>query len=169
MEDLKIRKLENWGLGRLRDWEITAVEFKERCISNKNLNVMATIERFEDLDIWKEAVDMGVQIYLLTESGKMAGDFSARDQLRRAAISVSNNIAEGFEYNNNKNFVRFLMYAKGLAGELRSQLFVLKEAKMIKELEFESMREKLVNLSKSIEGFRRYLYTYEKNKSWKIR
>lgn len=68
---------------------------------------MAMIERFEDLDIWKEAVAMGVQIYLITESGRMAKDFSARDQLRRAAISISNNIAEGFEYNSSKIFVRF--------------------------------------------------------------
>ena len=71
---------------------------------------------------------MGVLIYKITEEGKMARDSSARNQLRRAAISVSNNIAEGFEYNNNKAFVRFLRYANGSAGELRSQLFVLKEA-----------------------------------------
>jgi four helix bundle protein len=77
---------------------------------------MATIERFEDLDIWKEAVTMGVKIYSLTETGKIAKDFGARDQLRRAAISISNNIAEGFEYNNNKVFIRFLMYAKGRRG-----------------------------------------------------
>ena len=60
---------------------------------------MAKIERFEDLDLWKDAVKMGVSIYKVTEEGKMAKDFGARDQLRRAAISVSNNIAEGFEYN----------------------------------------------------------------------
>jgi four helix bundle protein len=125
---------------------------------------MATIERFEDLDIWKEAVTMGVKIYLLTESGKMARDFGARDQLRRAAISISNNIAEGFEYNNNKIFIRFLMYAKGSAGELRSQLCVLNEAKMINETDFHSIRERLVMLSRSIEGFRKYLRTFENMK-----
>jgi len=58
---------------------------------------MAKIERFEDLDLWKDAVKMGVLIYKVTEEGKMAKDFSARDQLRRAAISVSNNIADGLE------------------------------------------------------------------------
>ena len=69
---------------------------------------MAKIKRFEDMEIWKEAVKMGVSIYKVTEEGKMAKDFSARDQLRRAAISVSNNIAEGFEYNNNKAFIRLV-------------------------------------------------------------
>jgi four helix bundle protein len=59
------------------------------------------IERFEDLDIWNEAVDIGVEIYKLTSSSKLEKDYSSKDQLRRAAISISNNIAEGFEYNSN--------------------------------------------------------------------
>ena len=125
---------------------------------------MARIKRFEDLEVWKEAVKMGVSIYKVTEEGKMAKDFSARDQLRRAAISVSNNIAEGFEYNNNKAFVRFLMYAKGSAGELRSQLFVLKEAGIIEENRFHPLWEDALKLSRSIEGFRKYLRDFEKRK-----
>jgi four helix bundle protein len=125
---------------------------------------MAKIERFEDLDLWKDAVKMGVLIYKITEEGKMARDFSARDQLRRAAISVSNNIAEGFEYNNNKAFVRFLMYAKGSAGELRSQLFVLKEAGIIEENKFHPLWENALKLSRRIEGFRKYLRDFEKQK-----
>ena len=125
---------------------------------------MAKIERFEDLDLWKDAVKMGVLIYKITEEGKMARDFSARDQLRRAAISVSNNIAEGFEYNNNKAFVRFLMYAKGSAGELRSQLFVLKEAGIIEENKFHPLWENALKLSRTIEGFRKYLRDFEKQK-----
>ena len=125
---------------------------------------MARIKRFEDLEVWKEAVKMGVSIYKVTEEGKMAKDFSARDQLRRAAISVSNNIAEGFEYNNNKAFVRFLMYAKGSAGELRSQLFVLKEAGIIEENRFHPRWEDALKLSRSIEGFRKYLRAFEKQK-----
>jgi len=59
---------------------------------------MAKIERFEDLDLWKEAIVIGVEIYKLTSVGKLEKDFSSKDQLRRAAISISNNIAEGFEY-----------------------------------------------------------------------
>ena len=126
---------------------------------------MAKIERFEDLDLWKDAVKMGVSIYNVTEEGKMAKDYSARDQLRRAAISVSNNLAEGFEYNNNKAFVRFLMYAKGSAGELRSQLFVLREAGILEESKFHTLWENALKLSKSIEGFRKYLPEFDKRKT----
>ena len=125
---------------------------------------MAKIERFEDLDLWKDAVKMGVSIYKVTEEGKMEKDFSTRDQLRRAAISVSNNIAEGFEYNSNKAFIRFLMYAKGSVGELRSQLYVLKEAGMIEESKCQPIWENALKLSKGIEGFRKYLRNFDKKK-----
>jgi len=81
---------------------------------------MAKFERFEDLPIWQEAVLLGVAVYILTLNGVLAKDYSVKDQLRRAVISISNNIAEGFEYNNNKSFITFLRYAKGSAGELRS-------------------------------------------------
>jgi four helix bundle protein len=92
---------------------------------------MAKIEKFEDLAIWKEAVSIGVDIYKLTSTGKLEKDFSSKDQLRRAAISISNNIAEGFEYNNNKMFIKFLGYAKASAGELRSNLFDHTEATIV--------------------------------------
>lgn len=128
---------------------------------------MAKIERFEDLEIWKDAIDIGVMIYKLCESGKLKNDFSAKDQLRRAAVSISNNIAEGFEYNNNKVFLRFLIYSKGSAGELRSQLFFLKEAEIITVQDFESIVPLLVKLSKSIAGFRKYLKDFELSKNTK--
>ena len=127
---------------------------------------MAKINHFEELEIWKDAVKIGVQIYKLTESGKLKNDFSAKDQLRRAAISISNNIAEGFEYNNNRSFLKFLLYSKGSAGELRSQLYVLKEAGILDKDKFESLRSDLLKLSKSIEGFRKYLKDFvKKNQS----
>lgn len=125
---------------------------------------MAKIERFEDLEIWKDAIRIGVQIYKITEEGRLRKDFSAKDQLRRAAVSISNNIAEGFEYNNNKSFLRFLLYSKGSAGELRSQLYILKDASVIDEERFELLRNDLIKLSKNIEGFRKYLRDFEKKK-----
>lgn len=64
---------------------------------------MAKINSFEELDIWKLAVEIAVEIYMVSESGKLKNDFGAKDQIRRAASSVSNNIAKGFEYNNNKS------------------------------------------------------------------
>jgi four helix bundle protein len=109
---------------------------------------MARIERFEDLEIWKEAVAIGLDIYGITSRGKLERDYSSKDQLRRAAISVPNNIAEGFEYNSNNVFMRFLGYAKGSAGELRSNLFVLKEAGIVPQDDYERLHNKLITASK---------------------
>jgi four helix bundle protein len=126
---------------------------------------MAKIERFEDLQIWKEAIAIAVAIYKLTSTGKLEKDFSSKDQLRRASISISNNIAEGFEYNSNKSFCRFLNYAKGSAGELRSNLFVLKEAGLVPEEDFNKLYAELENVSKNIKGFMNYLKEYELKKT----
>jgi len=125
---------------------------------------MAKIERFEDLDLWKEAVVIGVEIYRLTSIGKLEKDYSSKDQLRRAAISISNNIAEGFEYNNNKSFIKFLGYSKGSAGELRSNLLVLKEAEAISNDDYKSLETKLLSISKNIGGFIKYLKDFENKK-----
>jgi four helix bundle protein len=128
---------------------------------------MAKIERFEDLDVWKEAVSIGVQIYNLTSSGNLAKDFAIKDQLRRAAISISNNIAEGFEYNNNTVFVKFLLYAKGSAEELRSNLFVLREAKVLSTDVCEKLQLTLIAASKNISGFMKYLKEFESKRKLK--
>ena len=70
---------------------------------------MATVQTFEELEIWKKAQDLGAMVYNLCEiNQKIAKDFSFKDQIKRAALSISNNIAEGFEYNNNNDFYRFL-------------------------------------------------------------
>src|SRR5688572_20089959 len=126
---------------------------------------MARILRFEDMEIWKEAVKIGVENYMLTSRDKFERDFSSKDQLSRAAISVSNNIAEGFEYNNNEMFLKFLSYAKASAGELRSNLFVLKEAQLVSEADNDKLRESLVSVSKNISGFMKYLKDFESKKT----
>ena len=95
----------------------------------------------------------------------MERDISSKDQLRRAAISISNNIAEGFEYNNNKVFCKFLTYAKASARELRSNLFVLKEAQLVNEIDNKRLQERLINTSKNISGFMKYLKNFESKKS----
>lgn len=82
---------------------------------------MATVQSFEELEIWKKSHDLAAMIYELAESNaKIAKDFSYKDQIKRAVLSVSNNIAEGFEYSNNNDFYKFLRYAKGSCGEVRN-------------------------------------------------
>ena len=129
---------------------------------------MARIERFEDLEVWQEAIKVGVKIYKLSETGKLKRDFSAKDQLKRACLSISNNIAEGFEYNSNGSFQRFLTFAKGSAGEVRSELFFLKEAGIISEEDYNSLLPEILKISKSISGFKKYLEDFEAKKKHKI-
>ncbi len=84
---------------------------------------MATVQTFEELEIWKKAQDLGAIVDELCEmNSKIYKDFSFRDQIKRAALSISNNIAEGFEYNNNNDFYRFLRISKGSCGEVRNCL-----------------------------------------------
>lgn len=74
---------------------------------------MATYKNFEELDIWKDAIDLAEETYRLSFTGELSRDWGMKDQIRRSVASISNNIAEGFEYNNNRDFVKFLRYAKG--------------------------------------------------------
>ena len=83
---------------------------------------MATIEKFEQIEAWQEARRLTHALYELTSEGKFARDFGLKDQIRRAAVSVMSNIAEGFERGGDKEFIQFLSLAKGSAGEIRSQL-----------------------------------------------
>jgi len=126
--------------------------------------VMGTIKQFEDLEIWKEATDIAINIYRISESGKLKNDFGMKDQIRRAAMSISDNISEGFEYENNKEFVRFLKYAKGSAGELRNKLYVLQKVEHIDLEYYNQMHTRLINLSRQISGFMKYLRQFEKDK-----
>lgn len=85
------------------------------------------IETFEDLRVWQQGIELVKQIYLITKEGNISKDFGLRDQLRRAAVSVPTNVAEGFERHSRKEYVNFLNIAKGSAGEVRSLLRVALE------------------------------------------
>ena len=88
---------------------------------------MAVYSSFEDLPVWKEAKDLAVQIYKITREEKFKRDYGLSEQIRRAAVSVSSNIAEGFERSSRKEFIRSLYIAKGSVSEVRSQVFLSKE------------------------------------------
>ncbi len=125
---------------------------------------MAKIEKFEDLEIWINANEIVLELFAVTNEPAFKAEWGLKDQVRRAAISISNNIAEGFEYNNNKEFIRFLKYPKGSAGELRNQLFVLKESGFIQKEVYFNLYDKLISLSKQIKGFMKYLQEFESTK-----
>ena len=79
------------------------------------------IEKFEDLNVWQEAIKLSLDTYNCL---KQVNDFGLRDQMQRASVSIPSNIAEGFERGSNKEFIRFLYIAKASCGELRTQLYL---------------------------------------------
>ncbi|HLP38384.1 four helix bundle protein [Lacibacter sp.] len=106
---------------------------------------------FEDLIIWQKAQEIAEKIYKLAESNKfIQKDFSLKDQLRGAALSISDNIAEGFEYNNNPDFYRFLRMAKGSCGEIRNKIRFILRMKFIEVKEGSEMCNESKLLSSQI-------------------
>jgi four helix bundle protein len=94
--------------------------------------------RFEDLKVWIDSCEFTESIYQLTFNDQLKKDFSFKDQIRRASVSIMNNIAEGFERNSNKEFIRFLFYSKGSAGEVRSMLYLARQLGYINQNQFGS-------------------------------
>ncbi|MCI0752078.1 MAG: four helix bundle protein [Flammeovirgaceae bacterium] len=103
---------------------------------------MAKIERFEDLKCWQEARVLVKEVYLLCEKGKLVKDFDTRSQLRRAALSVMNNIAEGFGKYSNKELIRYLDVANNSASEAKSILYVLIDLNYFPEAEVGKLQAK---------------------------
>jgi four helix bundle protein len=126
---------------------------------------MTKINKFEDLEIWQQASDIALEIYNITSPDNIKHEYRLKEQLQSASLSISNNIAEGFEYNNNKDFIKFLRYAKGSTGEVRSMLNFLLRAQHISEEDHKILYDRLIQLSKQIKSFITYLINFEKNKS----
>ncbi len=127
--------------------------------------MMAKIERFEDIEAWKKARELTKIIYEVTAQGKLAADFSLRDQLRRAAVSIMANIAEGFEREGNKEFRQFLATAKGSAGEVKALLYVALDAGLTSRDQFQRIMALANEASRLLAGFLRYLKTSDKKGS----
>lgn len=79
------------------------------------------IKTFEDLDVWKRGCQLAVDVYQMLKS---FNDNSFKDQMQRAAVSISSNVAEGAERDSTQEYIRFLRYSKGSCGELRTQLYI---------------------------------------------
>ena len=124
------------------------------------------ITKFEDLEIWKLSLKITKDIYDLTAKKEFSRDFGLRDQIRRAVVSVSSNIVEGFEKNNNNELIRFLRIAKGSAGETRNQLYIALAVNYITQQEFNKTNKDLEDLSNQIGGFIVYLEKQRSNKQF---
>ncbi len=116
-----------------------------------------TITRFEDLSCWQKSRELLNYVFDLCEKEKLSKDFGTKDQIRRASVSVMNNIAEGFGRYSNKQFTNFLDYSNASCLEVRSMSYVLLDRKYINEDEFNKLYELCVETTKQIIGFIKYL------------
>lgn len=124
---------------------------------------MSKIERFEDLEIWQIAKSIAVETYAICDLEPLKSDWGLKDQLRRAAMYMSDNIAEGFEYNHNPDFIRYLIYAKGSSGEFRNKLIILNETSRIDHAVFSKLYDRCVEFSRKTKKLINYLKDFEKN------
>jgi len=115
---------------------------------------MGRVEKFEDLVAWQKARRLVADVYRVTSRAEFRSDFSLRDQMRRAAVSIMSNIAEGFERSGLGEFHQFLVIAKASCGELRSQLYVSQDVGYLAEDEFKNIHDKSIEVGRIIGGLR---------------
>ena len=118
---------------------------------------MASISRFEDLEIWQLARQQAKELWEIYCNGSFSKDFELRNQICRSSGSVMDNIAEGFERSGNKEFIHFLIISKSSNGELRSQLYRALDRMHINNDKFEELRLKCETSSKKTNSFIKYL------------
>lgn len=118
---------------------------------------MGKIEHFEDLEIWIKARNLCNRIFEIRNKSNLKSDYRLYDQINAASGSIMDNIAEGFERNGNREFIQFLSIAKASCGEVRSQLYRIKDRDYISAEEFDSLYEEVRTLSRQIGGFIGYL------------
>jgi four helix bundle protein len=118
---------------------------------------MATITRFEELDAWQTGRDLSNLVYDLSDEDPFASDFGLRDQIRRAAVSVMSNIAEGFNSRTQNVFIDLLGRARGSAAEVQSQLYLARDRDYISQEEFDPAYDLADTASRQIHGLIRYL------------
>lgn len=107
------------------------------------------VQKFEDLLVWQKSQDLAVSIYTMFKDNN---DFSFRDQIRRASISISNNIAEGVDRNSNADFARFLYIALSSNSEVRSMLYISIRLNFISKQQANELIEKTNEVSKMLHG-----------------
>ena len=118
---------------------------------------MTSLNRFVELEVWQKARELTRLIYESSRDGEFARDFGLRDQIRRAAVSVMSNIAEGFERGGNAEFIHFLAMARGSVSELESQLYVALDQEYLTEERFKELQKLTGSAQRLIGGLVRYL------------
>lgn len=118
---------------------------------------MGKFSSFEEIIAWQKARLFNKQLYEITNNDIFKRDFELVKQIRRASISITSNISEGFERNTDKEFIYFLYVAKGSSAEIRSQLYLAFDLGYIRKDEFEELLINITDISKLISGLIKYL------------
>lgn len=122
---------------------------------------MSKIERFEDLKVWQDSFELSIKLYKNLSNCR---DYALKDQICRASVSIASNIAEGFERNSNREFVRFLKIAKGSSGELRTQIYIAIEISILDKDFGNEVVEKLIEISKMLQKLISYREDLERKR-----
>jgi len=125
---------------------------------------LAKVDKFEDLDCWKAGRELVNMVFDLCEKASLAKDFDTKSQIKRAAVSTMNNVAEGFGRYSAIEFVRFLNIAQSSALEVRSMSYILLDRKYITQQEFDSLYKQSNTVANLNNGFIRYLVHKGKSK-----
>ena len=118
---------------------------------------MATFMRFEDIEAWQLSRKLLTILYDISRNSGLGKDYALRDQITRAALSIMSNIAEGYERDSPREFIHFLTIAKGSAGEVRSQLYVVFDAGYITQEVFSDLYEQIVQIIVKLSHLSSYL------------
>ena len=118
---------------------------------------MATFKRFEDLECWQEARELVKVLYGFTKKDNFAKDFELKNQLRRSAVSIMANIAEGFHRSSNKDFMKFLDYSRASIAETLSHCYVAFDQNYIEEIELDEIKQHSELIWKKINSLISYL------------
>lgn len=122
---------------------------------------MATINRFEDIEAWKLGRELKRLIYASSKIGAFSRDFALKDQIRRAAISITANIAEGFERDGSREFRQFLSTAKGSCGEVQDHLYTALDEAYLSETQFRDLHARAAVIGRKIGALMIYLRNSE--------
>jgi four helix bundle protein len=118
---------------------------------------LSTFTELEEIEVWQKARSLVCEIYRVSQQGKFGRDFALRDQIRRAAISVMSNIAEGHGRGGTKEFIQFLSVAKGSVSEVISHLYVGLDQDYLTMDVFATVRSHAAEVGKMIGGLMNYL------------
>jgi four helix bundle protein len=118
---------------------------------------MSKKKAFEETPVWNDARNLVKEVFRISKMSDMKGEYFLQDQMKRSALSIMANIAEGFERDGNKELIQYLSMAKGSAGELRSFFFAGLDMGLVSDADFKKVQEQVQGISRQLSGFMKYL------------